>query len=126
RAVDDAIQKCGGVSATPGKVIAELSFGFWSHLTTASHEKTVWVPYLHQAFPVGTNRSTVDKMIGSINTVRNRIAHHEPIFDRHRTPHLEPALVHASLMEVLHMIAPDVAIHLAPTSTVINVLTRRP
>lgn len=49
RAVDAAIRSCGGARATPGKVMAELSFGFWRHLTSASHEKTVWVPYLHHA-----------------------------------------------------------------------------
>lgn len=126
RAVDAAVKKCGGAKATSGKVMAELSFGFWSHLTTASHEKSVWVPYLHHAYPQGTNRASVDKIIGSVNSVRNRIAHHEPIFDRKRTPDLEPSLVHTGLLSVLTMIAPDVATHLAPNSTVLAILGQRP
>ena len=126
RAVDAAIRGCGGVRATPGKVMAELSFGFWRHLTSASHEKTVWVPYLHHAYPPRTDRASVDKIIGNINTVRNRIAHHEPIFDRSKTPDQEPARVHSDLMRVLAMIAPDVATHLAPSSTVAMVLAQRP
>lgn len=106
RAVDRAIRDCGGVRATPGKVMAELSFGFWRHLTAASHEKSVWVPYLHHAYPAKTNRADVDKTIGNLNAVRNRIAHHEPIFDRVNAPGQEPARVHADLMRVLGMIAP--------------------
>lgn len=126
RAVDSAIYKCGGVRATPGKVMAELSFGFWRHLTSASHEKTVWVPYLHHAYPQKTDRAEVDKIIGNINTVRNRIAHHEPIFDRVQMPGQEPACVQADLMGVLAMVAPDAAAHLAPSSTVAAALSQRP
>ncbi|MGW9348444.1 Abi family protein [Nocardiopsis flavescens] len=126
RAVDSAIRRCGGVRATPGKVMAELSFGFWRQLTSASHEKTVWVPYLHHAYSPKANRSSIDRIIGNINTVRNRIAHHEPIFDRSRTPDQEPAHVHTDLMHVLALIAPDVASHLAPASSVQTVLAQRP
>lgn len=126
RTVDAAIRACGGVHATPGKVMAELSFGFWRHLTSASHEKTVWVPYLHHAYPPKTNRASVDRIIGNINSVRNRIAHHEPIFDRTKAPDQEPDQLHADLMRVLSMIAPDVATHLAPSSTVATVLAERP
>lgn len=126
RAVDNAIRACGGVHATPGKVMAELSFGFWRHLTSAAHEKTVWVPYLHHAYPPKTDRAVVDKIVGNINSVRNRIAHHEPLFDRARTPEQEPARVHGGLIRVLSLIAPEVATHLEPTSTFAAVLAQRP
>lgn len=126
RAVDGAIRKCGGNSATPGKVMAELSFGFWRQLTSASHEKSVWVPFLHHAYPAKTDRASVDQVIGTINTVRNRIAHHEPIFDRPRNPEQEPGQLHPALMRVLSMINPEVAEHLGPTSTVQAVLAQKP
>lgn len=126
RAVDDAIRRCGGVNAKPGKVMAELNFGFWRHLTSASHEKTVWVPYLYHAYPPRIKRATVDKIIGDINDVRNRIAHHEPIFDRLKEPSQEPERLHADLMRVFNMIAPEAAAHLAPSSTVMEVLAQRP
>ena len=126
RSVDSAIKKCGGASATPGRVMAELGFGFWSHLTTASHEKSIWVPYLHHAYPTSTRRADIDRVIGNINVVRNRIAHHEPVFDRIRTPDLEPASIHAELVRVLRMIAPDVAAHIEPTSTVAAVIAAKP
>ncbi|MBJ2328614.1 hypothetical protein JFX23_02325 [Schaalia cardiffensis] len=126
RAVDDAIRKCGGAKATAGKVMAELSFGFWRHLTSASHEKTVWVPYLHHAYPLRTDRATIDMIIGDINDVRNRIAHHEPIFDRWKKPSQEPDIIHESLMEVFKMIAPDAADYVKQSSTVTKVFGQRP
>lgn len=126
RAVDSAIKKCGGVHAQAGKVIAELSFGFWRSLTTASHEKSIWVPYLNAAYPKGTSRSAVDNDIADINVVRNRIAHHEPIFDRHQNPTQEPAQIHATLVRLMTMLSPDAASHLAASSTVTTVLSQRP
>lgn len=122
RAVEKAIDKCGGVRATPGKVIAELSFGFWAHLTSASREKSLWVPYLHNAYPAGTNRPVPDKAIEIINAVRNRVSHHEPVFG----PTQDPAAVHNSIVKLLDWVAPPVAAHLTATSTVHAVLDQRP
>lgn len=56
--VDDAIRRCGYSKASSGKVIAELSFGFWRQLTTKAMEKSIWVPYLHHAFPSGTSSAS--------------------------------------------------------------------
>lgn len=126
RNVDAAISKCGGAKAVPGKVIAELSFGFWRSLTTATHEKSLWVPYLHSAYPKGTRRTAVDRGLNDINTVRNRIAHHEPIFDRHQNPTQEPDKLHATLVQLMAMLSPDAAAHLSASSTVTTVFTQRP
>jgi hypothetical protein len=66
----------------PGKIIAELPFGFWRYLSSAAHEKTVWVRYLHRAFPPGTDRKRdVDNVAAALNRLRNRVAHHEPLID---------------------------------------------
>lgn len=50
RQVNDAIRAAGGPSAPRGKVVAELTFGFWRYLTTRTHDATLWVPYLRWAF----------------------------------------------------------------------------
>lgn len=84
------------------------------------------MPFLHHAYPVKTDRASVDQVIGTINTVRNRIAHHEPIFDRPKNPEQEPDKVHSELMRVLRMLNPEVAQHLGPTSTVQAVLALKP
>jgi hypothetical protein len=42
-----------GPGAPPGKVIAELMFGFWRYLSTAAHHHPLWILYLHSAFAFG-------------------------------------------------------------------------
>lgn len=120
-----AIKKAGGQNAIPGKIIPELSFGFWASLTDKSREKPIWVPYVHHAFPLGTDRRDVDSPINNINAVRNRIAHHEPLFDctnpAHEIPH-----IHSDLLHVLNLIMPDVADHIRKHSNVMAINSFRP
>lgn len=122
KSVDDAIRKCGYRHANPGKVIAELTFGFWRQLTTKAMEKSVWVPYLHKAFPRGTSRSRVDAQITAVNMLRNRIAHHEPLF----TSTADPSIIHADMMDCLLLLSPDVHAHVSQTSKVSQTLAAMP
>lgn len=92
RDIDKAIERAthrGRLLGSPGKVIAELSFGFWRFLTSRRHHTSLWVPGLHAAFPQlpgggasQQSRDTVFKRMEDINLLRNRIAHHEPIHQR--------------------------------------------
>lgn len=70
-----------------GKVIAELSFGFWRYLTASRYLTALWVPALHRAFAHGpadlrTRRRAVEHHLSDLGFVRNRAAHHEPIHQR--------------------------------------------
>ena len=54
---------------------------------TSRHDAQLWLPYLAQIFP-NANTSNIPKLRGEIykdleviRSLRNRIAHHEPIFD---------------------------------------------
>lgn len=120
--VKTAIKRSGSHQASPGKVIAELSFGFWRHLTTKAMEKPMWVPYLHEAFPSGTDRADIDKDIKIVNDLRNRIAHHESLL----TGALDPAEAHKSLMHCLELIAPQVHAYVAAKSKVETALKAKP
>jgi hypothetical protein len=71
-----------GPGAPPGKVIAELTFGFWRYLSTTAHHHPLWIPYLHTAFRPGTSRQAVDGPVDRLHQLRNRIAHHEPLLRR--------------------------------------------
>lgn len=122
KSVDDAIRSCGYGKANPGKVIAELSFGFWRQLTTNAMEKAVWVPYLHTAFPKGTERRKVDSQISAVNQLRNRIAHHEPLF----TSTVVPSDTHEDMLACLMLFAPAVHHHIVSTSKVVEVLADKP
>ena len=74
-------------SITPSAVISELSFGFWIALLGRgqqnSYETRLWIPHLHKAFPnANVSRSSVHQPLDKLRKLRNRIAHHEPIFNR--------------------------------------------
>ncbi|SBW21739.1 hypothetical protein FDG2_2105 [Candidatus Protofrankia californiensis] len=119
-AVTAAIRAAGGPSAKPGKIVAELGFGFWRYLSSASHEKTLWVPYLHRAFPSGTDRRDVDGRVGRMHVVRNRAAHHEPLF------RLDLAVILADLRFLAHLMAPPLADYVTATSWVPALIAARP
>ncbi len=74
---------------TTGKVIPELKFAFWQSIFTSRHDQRFWNLYLTELFPnMDTSKSTKDRRkliydeLEQIRRLRNRIAHHEPIFTR--------------------------------------------
>lgn len=71
-----------GAIVAPGKVIAELTFGFWVALVDRHLVVPLWTPTLHKAFGPGKppNRADVGRDLETVRVLRNRIAHHEPIF----------------------------------------------
>lgn len=119
-AVVDAVRRAGGETQPPGKVIAELSFGFWRYLTSRAHEKTWWVPYLHRAYPPRTDRRKVDRTVAELAALRNRIAHLEPIFKQ------DLRRAQSSLLTIAELLHPDLADYLRITSVVADWLDLRP
>jgi hypothetical protein len=70
-----------------GKVVAELSFGFWRYLVASRYLTALWIPGSHAAFPHGpadlrVRRQQVERRLHNLMIVRNRAAHHEPIHRR--------------------------------------------
>lgn len=65
----------------PNQIIANLTLGFWTHLTDRSRERDLWIPYLHAAWPKGIDRNGLNRSLAAINRVRNRVAHNERLFD---------------------------------------------
>ena len=74
---------------TTGKVVAELRFAFWEQLFTVGQDSRVWNTHFRTCFPgapatlsIGQARATAHSDLKGIRLLRNRIAHHEPIFTR--------------------------------------------
>lgn len=70
-----------------GKVVAELTLGFWRYLSASRYLTALWTPALHAAFPTGPDdklqqQRLVDSHLKNLLLVRNRAAHHEPIHRR--------------------------------------------
>ena len=98
--LSQALVTAGGSAAPPGKVVAELMFGFWRYLSSAAHEKALWVPCLHRAFPAGTDRERhVDSRVRRLHQLRNRVAHHEPLLRTNLAARLDDLLGLASLID---------------------------
>lgn len=112
-----------GKAETPGRIVSELSFGFWRFLLAARYERTLWNPALRAAFPGmrgrGWRRDAYDAMF-DVHQLRNRIAHHEPIHNR------ELAELHETALRIVGWICPDTRQFVADLSQVPRLLTRRP
>lgn len=129
--IERAVREAGP-AAPPGKVIAELMFGFWRYLSTTAHHHPLWIPYLHTAFTPGTNRHAVDGPVARLHRLRNRIAHHEPLLRRNTalgvlsltTHHLIDRL--ADLFTVAELISPELHDYIAATSSVRAKLDEQP
>jgi hypothetical protein len=70
-------------SLTPGALVAELHFGFWVAILGPRYDANLWRAALCNAFLDSGRRMRRDKVHGRFNAIRrfrNRVAHHEPIF----------------------------------------------
>jgi hypothetical protein len=85
-AIQEAKQKIKDrqLKETPGRVIAELTFGFWVKLTSSNYEQSLWFKYLHKIVPKTVRRKVLHGKLIQAKTLRNRIAHHERIVGRTR------------------------------------------
>jgi hypothetical protein len=108
-------------------MVAELAFGFWTNLFGHRFDRAVWVPGLYRVFPrfrrvTGTplSRSAVARRFDYLRTLRNRIAHHEPIFTR------SLAEDHESLLEVADWMYPDLRVWIENVSTCTAIIAARP
>lgn len=86
--------------ATTGKVIPELKFAFWQHMFTSRHDLRLWTPHLRTVLPnlpvdstIAALRQQIFRDLESIRLLRNRIAHHEPIFTRNLAADLGKVMV---------------------------------
>lgn len=72
-----------------GKVIPELKFVFWQKMFTRRYDTRIWDQHLRRVMPnlnptktIPELRETIYSDLEKVRLLRNRIAHHEPIFKR--------------------------------------------
>jgi hypothetical protein len=123
--VAKAVSRTGGLNAVSDAVVAELPFGFWRHLTDAAHEQSLWIPLLHRAWPRRTSRVRIDQTARDINAIRNRAAHHEPLFAG--VPQQGGVLrVEQELLSLLGQLSPELQAYVSGTSKVTSTFSRKP
>ena len=110
-----------------GKVIAELSFGFWRYLCERSYLTSLWVPAVAAAFPMHPAapdprqvRGDVADRMQRLHFLRNRIAHHEPIHRR------DLPRDHERLLQLVGWMCSDSHAWIAATSRTPAVIAARP
>lgn len=107
---------------TPGRVIAELNFGFWKFLLAKRYEATLWTAYLRHAFPnlQPQSRTVVYRGLDELHILRNRIAHHEPIHNRYLTADM------LTIYRLLDWIDADVRVWALGLSQLQSLIAARP
>ena len=102
--------------STAGRMVAQLSFGFWPALFAKRYDALLWRTDLHQIFSPQPNRQELYNQLNRLRTLRNRIAHHEPILQRDLRTDYE------KLLWILEMLSPEAALWVTHHSRVIEVL----
>jgi hypothetical protein len=108
-----------------GKVVAELTLGFWRYLAATRYLTTLWTPALYSAFPAGPSdklqqQRQVDRHLKDLLLVRNRAAHHEPIHRRDLARDL------AAAVQVTSWVDPTAGDWVADLSTLSETISRKP
>ena len=108
---------------TPSKVIAELTFGFWTKLFNSEFDLILWKD-LRRAFPYMPKairqRKYVSAPINNFRNLRNRIFHNEPIC--WKLTKLKE--IHDQMVEVLGWINKELPEWIAPFDRFTSVLEK--
>jgi Abi-like protein len=117
RLIAEAQNEIAGLAA-PGKIVAEVKFAFWVGLVAQRYDATIWRFAAFRAFTArgGQKRKIVHGRLNAIRRFRNRVAHHEPIFQA------DPARMHNEILEAIGWICPQTEAWSRANSRVSDVL----
>lgn len=104
------------------KIIADMNFIFWQKLFTRRFVKNIWANHLTTAFPnIGsTSVSVLYNELDQIRRLRNRVAHHEPIFNRDLMKDL------SLILKVIGYVDNDAEKWVSNNQTITILLARKP
>jgi hypothetical protein len=113
-----------GKPVTSGRVVTELNFGFWRYLLSRNYHQRFWEPAFRFAFPNLPHgidrRKEVYDVVERVHLLRNRIAHHEPVFSRDHSTDQE------LMLKLIGWICEDTRDWVADQGHVLAVSVRRP
>lgn len=104
----------------PGHVVAELTMGFWQYLIRQTGTNQIWRNALKNAFVPTTKQKRLESTVQQLVDLRNRIAHHEPIFL------LDLSAEYTNLIHTAEAVSSGLGWWIDSTSRVETVLRRRP
>ncbi len=70
-----------GKPIEPGRLVASLTFGFWTTCVGSEYNDDLWVKAIHRPFKKTPEltRKKLNRDLTQLRNLRNRVAHHEPI-----------------------------------------------
>jgi hypothetical protein len=116
--INDAVFAIGRRSRplTAGRLVAELSLGFWTSLLDRPYEQVLWPALLPAVFPGmprrRRTRANAAGRLGAIRKLRNRVYDNEPVLYRH-----DLTVLHAEVKETIGWIGSQLL-------SVVNVIDR--
>lgn len=120
---------------TTGKVIADLKFAFWVSIFTQRHDGRLWDHHILGLFPQSSGMSArrlrrkIHGDLEEVRRLRNRVAHHEPIFDCNLEDHVGRMLELIELRSAhtsSWVLAMEEVIELLDTHPLANLMGTRP
>lgn len=129
KSVEDAEAKLGkkNVHLTPGRIIAEQTFGFWTSLYDIIHYKVLkGTPgTIFKNMPTGYGRKEIFSTLVAIRELRNRISHHEPIcFVNQKCDFSYVKDMHQTIMNFLSWINPTIPSQLSEVDKVLSSIAK--
>ena len=119
--------RSGTAPTIQSKVVVEFGFGFWRYLCSSHYHTSMWVPALSAQFPhhpapahATRIRTDVERRMGQLHFLRNRVAHHKPI---HRRALAEDA---AKILELALWMCTDTHDWMSELSRIPSVLAAKP
>jgi len=109
-----------GQTPTPGKIVAELGFGYWVGLFANRYDERLWRTYLCRAFLPRPSRRDLYDDLDRLRTWRNRIAHHEAVYQRRLSDDYQ------RVEKVIRGLSPSTWLWVDHHSRVPEVLAQRP
>ncbi len=119
RRINDPGPESGSTRPSEGRLVAELTLGFWRYLLIARYEHSLWNPAIRSRFPSlghlsgSESRRQVHDRVEKLNYLRNRVAHHEPIYEPFTIPGhqqaIDPMKVLVDAVEMISWNDPRVA-----------------
>ncbi len=92
---------------TPGRIISELSFGFWSYLFGKYYEQKIWNRYIKLIFPnipkSMAQRRKLSERVNTIKNLRNKVFHFDTIINIKNLFE-----IHKQILEIIYWLNTDV------------------
>jgi hypothetical protein len=74
------------IAVPDGQVVSQLTFHFWKRLFSTDYEQKLWRRALKRVFPnKSITRAQVATELEILYEIRNRLAHHEPVYNARLT-----------------------------------------